>query len=96
MSTLHIEHPITDFEVWRQAFHRFAPFRLQSGVRAQRVLRPIDDDHYVVVDLDFDTVADAHRFLEFLQTAVWAQAANSPGLDGAPASRILDLVDTTT
>jgi hypothetical protein len=96
MSTLHIEHPITDFEVWRQAFDRFAPFRLQSGVRAQRVLRPIDDDHYVVVDLDFDTVADAHRFLEFLQTAVWSQAANSPGLGGVPATRILDLVDTTS
>ena len=43
MTTLHIEHPITDFELWQTAFARFASARAQSGVRAQRVHRPLDD-----------------------------------------------------
>lgn len=33
MATLHIEHPITDFESWTAAFARFADARRQAGVR---------------------------------------------------------------
>jgi hypothetical protein len=91
MNTLRIEHPITDFDVWSAAFDRFGEFRLQSGVRAHRVHRPIDDDRFVTVDLDFDGADDARRFLGFLQTTVWSEPANSPGLDGTPVTRILEL-----
>ena len=55
MTTLHIEHPITDLATWRAAFDRFADRRRQGGVSAERVQQPVDDDHYVVVDLDFAT-----------------------------------------
>jgi hypothetical protein len=89
MATLHIEHPITDLDAWAEAFDRFAPFRSQAGVRAERVHRPIDDDRYVTVDLDFDTVDQAQGFLEFLRTTVWARPENSPGLAGEPITRIL-------
>ena len=90
MATLHIEHAITDFGLWSAAFDRFADFRKQSGVRAQRVQRPVDDPHYVVVDLDFDTAGQAERFLEFLQTKVWASSNNAPALAGTPQTRILE------
>ncbi len=30
MATLHIEHPITDFETWNEAFDRFAEARRQA------------------------------------------------------------------
>ena len=40
MSTLHIEHPISDFTVWQAAFDRFAAVRLQSEVRSHRIQRP--------------------------------------------------------
>lgn len=93
MTTLHIEHPITDFAVWTAAFDRFADARRQAGVRAQRVQRPIDDDSYVVLDLDFDGVDSAERFLTFLRTKVWAVTANSPGLAGSPVTRILEPAD---
>jgi len=55
MATLHIEHPISDFETWNAAFARFAGARRRAGVRDQRILRPVGDPAYVVVDLDFDT-----------------------------------------
>lgn len=90
MTTLHIEHPITDFAVWKSAFDRFAEFRRQSGVRSQKVQRPIDDPKFVSIDLDFGTADEAQRFLDFLQTTVWAQHENSPGLDGTPLTRILE------
>lgn len=93
MTTLHIEHPITDFDVWKAAFARFEQARAQSGVRAQRVYRPLDDPRYVVIDLDFDTSADAQRFLQFLETTVWASRDSSPSLDGAPQTRLLDLAE---
>ena len=89
MTTLHIEHAISDFDQWLTAFQRFADARAQAGVRAHRVQRPVDDPNYVVIDLDFDTVDDAQRFLGFLQTKVWSSPQNAPALVGAPQTRIL-------
>lgn len=92
MATLHIEHPVTDIAVWKSAFDHFAEARTQAGVRAATVRQPIDDDHYVVIDLEFDTTADAERFRQFLQTVVWATPANSPALAGTPQTRVLERV----
>ncbi len=89
MSTLHIEHPITDYATWRRAFDNFAAARQSGGVTAYRVQQPIDDPRYIVVDLDFNTAEQARGFLDFLQGTVWATPANSPGLAGSPQARIL-------
>ena len=92
MATLHIEHPITDLAVWRAAFDRFADRRRQGGVSAERIQQPVDDAHYVVVDLDFPTRAQAERFLGFLESTVWASRDSSPALAGTPQTRILEPV----
>ena len=92
MTTLHIEHPVTDLAVWRAAFDRFADRRRQGGVTAERIQQPIDDDHYVLVDLDFPTREHAERFLGFLESTVWASRDASPALAGAPQTRILEPV----
>jgi len=89
MPTLHIEHPITDLAVWRAAFDRFADHRRQGGVSAERVLQPVDDDRYVLIDLDFPTREQAERFLGFLKSTVWSSPESSPALAGTPLSRIL-------
>jgi hypothetical protein len=93
MATLRIEHPITDFDTWKAAFGRFAAAREQAGVRRHLVQRPIDDYAYITVDLDFDTIELAQRFLNFLQTTVWASAQNAPALAGTPQTRILEPAD---
>lgn len=90
MATLHIEHPITDFDSWTSAFNRFADVRREAGVRAQRVQRPVDDPMYVVIDLDFDTTVDARAFLHFLNTKVWVIRENAPALAGTPETMILE------
>jgi hypothetical protein len=89
MTTLHIEHAISDFATWNAAFQRFADVRLRFGVCGQRVQQPIDDPHYVVIDLDFDSPEDAGRFLGFLETNVWASTSNAPALVGRPLTKIL-------
>jgi hypothetical protein len=94
MPTLHIEHPISDLDVWIAAFNRFAEARTGAGVTAQRVHRPTDDDKYIYVDLDFDSVEAAASFKGFLETVVWASPDNSPGLGGTPTARVLTEVDT--
>ncbi|KQV74549.1 hypothetical protein ASC61_05770 [Aeromicrobium sp. Root344] len=90
MTTLHIEHAIVDFELWSSAYDRFAEFRTKAGVRGQRVQQPVDDRQYVVIDLDFDTVEEAERFLAFLREKVWSSPDNSPALVGTPQTKILE------
>ncbi len=77
-ATLHIEHPISDLQTWLGAFTRFEEARKKAGVRAQRVRRPVDDDKYIYVTLDFDSVEEATAFKHFLETTVWASSEASP------------------
>ena len=91
MQTLRIEHPISDYALWRRAFDAVAEARTEAGVRAHRVHRPTGDDHYVLVDLDFDTVEHATAFLGFLRTRVWSSPTSSPALVGEPVTRVLSV-----
>jgi hypothetical protein len=84
-----IEHPITDYATWRRAFDSFAAARDRAGVQRHRVLRPVDDQRYVCIDLDFATVQAAQNFLDFLRTSVWSDPGRAPALGGAPQTRIL-------
>lgn len=92
MAILHIEHPITDLDTWLQAFTTFASAREQAGVLETHVYQPDDDDHYIVVNLRFESAFAAEKFREFLAQNVWASPAASPGLAGTPATRILNEV----
>ncbi|HEY2594530.1 MAG TPA: hypothetical protein VGK33_11575 [Chloroflexota bacterium] len=90
MPTLHIEHPITDYDTWRAAFDGLIDARRKAGVVSGRVARPVDDPHYIVLGLDFDTTEHATAFLRFLETQVWASAATAPALAGQRRTAILE------
>ena len=60
---------------------------------AERVQQPVDDDHYVVVDLDFPTREQAERFLGFLESTVWASRDSSPRWPARRGPGILEPVD---
>lgn len=90
MFTLSIEHAISDFPTWKQAFDRFAQARQKAGVLSHRIRRPVDDPHYLVIELEFDAEENADNFRQFLDDVVWANRDASPALLGAPQSRILE------
>ena len=89
MFTLHIEHAISDFTDWRRAYDGFAEHRSQAGVLADRVARPVDDDAFVVIDLDFPDAERAESFHRFLKDRVWARRDLSPALVGAPRTMVV-------
>ncbi len=90
MTTLRIEHAISDYELWQRAFEGFAGVRAKAGVRGYTIRQPADDPKYLMLDLEFDTAAQAQAFDEFLRQRVWASPASSPALAGAVHTQILD------
>ena len=90
MFTLSIEHSISDFSTWKQAFDRFAEARQNAGVVSQRIRRPVGDPHYLVIELEFDAHEKADNFRKFLENVVWTNRDASPALIDAPNSRILE------
>lgn len=91
MPTLLIEHSISDFDTWHDAFMRFAGHRTKGGVVRERIMQPVDDSHYVLIDLEFLTLQAARHFQRFLETQVWSTPANSPALVGRPCARIVEV-----
>jgi hypothetical protein len=91
MATLRIEHAISDYQTWQQAFDSFAEARAAAGVRGFTIRQPVDDPKYLTLDLEFDTAEQAEAFAGFLHTHVWSSAASAPALVGAPHTRVLEL-----
>jgi hypothetical protein len=87
VATLHIEHPISDRTTWLGAFGQFSEARREAGLAGQRIQQPIDDDKYIVVDLDFADANEALKFRNFLETVVWKSRDLSVGLAGVPHAR---------
>ncbi|WP_066285998.1 hypothetical protein [Arthrobacter sp. B6] len=90
MFTLQIEHSIKDFDMWKAAFDRDPVNRAASGVESHRIGRPVDDAHYVVVELEFAAPEQAEQLLANLKAKVWNSPLAAPSLAGAPQTRIIE------
>ena len=90
MYILRIEHPVPDFDVWKRAFDGDPAARKQSGVRRHRVLRPVDDPDYAMVDLEFDTLGEAEAMLVALRR-LWGVVGGRIMAD--PSARIVEVVE---
>lgn len=93
MYIVRIEHPIPDFDGWKQAFDSDPAGRQQAGVRRYQVLRPIDDEKYAMIDLEFDTLNQAKAFLVAMR-AVWSRVEGT--IMTNPQARIIESVETIT
>jgi len=71
MPILHIQHSVPNFESWKRAFESDPMDRKGSGVRRYHVHRSVADPNFVMIDLEFDTLAEAERLLERLRL-LWA------------------------
>ena len=91
MVLLRIQHAVPNFDGWLRAFQADPVDRRGAGVRRYTVYRAAGDSHFVVIDLELETVAEAEQFLEKLRR-LWA----GPG--GAvmrnPEAWILELVES--
>jgi hypothetical protein len=72
MHVLRIEHPVPDYDAWRQAFESDPLDRAKSGVRRYRILRGADDPNYVAIELEFDTAGEAETMHERLKE-LWSR-----------------------
>jgi hypothetical protein len=90
MPVLHIEHEISELEVWLDAFKKLAPAREAAGVTRTEVYRPADDPNYVVVNLSFENLDAATRFRELLINQIWSSPDSAPALVGPPTARVLE------
>jgi hypothetical protein len=91
MYILRIEHPVPDFDGWKKAFDSDPVGREKSGVRRYRVLRPIDDAKYVMIDLEFDTASQAESLLAAMRV-VWGRVEGK--IMRNPQARIVEVTET--
>lgn len=91
MYMLRIEHPISDFDGWKKAFDSDPVGREKSGVRRYRILRPLDDANYVMIDLEFDTMNQAEALLAAMRV-VWSRVQGKIMMN--PQARIVEAVET--
>ncbi len=93
MPVLRIQHAVPNFDAWKRAFDADPMDRRSAGVRRYQVHRSITDPNLVMIDLEFDTAAEAETFLEKLRH-LWT----GPG--GAvmrnPEAWIVETVDSRT
>jgi len=90
MYVLKIEHPVPNFEGWKQAFESDPVGREKSGVRRYRILRDVEDRNFVTIELEFDTREEAQSLLDAMR-GVWSRVEGSVMTN--PVSRISEAVD---
>jgi hypothetical protein len=90
MYILRIEHPVADFDGWKQAFDSDPVGREKSGVRRYQILRPVNDAKYVMIDLEFDTISQAEALLAAMRV-VWSRVQGT--IMTNPQTRIVEVVE---
>ncbi len=67
MTTLRIEHRISNFDGWKKAFDSDPINRKKSGVNRYRIYRSSDNEDFVIIELDFDNLEQARATQTALQ-----------------------------
>jgi hypothetical protein len=93
MYQLRIEHAVPDYNNWKKAFDNDPVNRKKMGVRNYRILRPVDNTNYVIIDLDFDSQKHAEDLLAALRE-VWKNVEGTIMVN--PQVRISEIVQNTT
>jgi hypothetical protein len=91
MVIVQIEHPVPNFDAWKKAFDSDPVGRERSGVRRYKVLRPIDNQNYSMVDLEFDNSSEVETFLAAMRE-VWSRVEGK--IIESPRVRIVEVVES--
>ena len=93
MFILQIEHPVKSIEGWKQAFDSDPLNRRQSGVQFYRILRPVDDPNFVIVELEFASRQEAEALLNRLGD-VWKKVEGK--IIESARARIVEVAESVT
>jgi ribosomal protein L35AE/L33A len=91
MVILRIEHPVPNYDTWKQAFDSDPAGRKQSGVHRYRILRSLDEPNYVLIDLEFNTKSEAEALLAQMRE-VWGRVEGTVMWN--PQARIVEVVES--
>jgi hypothetical protein len=70
MHVLNYWHTVADYAEWKKVFDSDPLGREASGIRRYSIERPVDDEHTVIGELEFDSLDEAETFAGRLQE-VW-------------------------
>jgi hypothetical protein len=76
MYVLNYWHTVSDYGEWKKVFDSDPLGREASGVRRLSIERPLDDEHTVIGELEFDSLGEAETFAGRLQE-VWRGPGSS-------------------
>lgn len=93
MIVLQIEHPVPNFDGWKAAFDSDPVGRQKMGVRRYRILRPVDNPNFAIIELEFDSVGEAEALLAAMQV-VWGRVQGT--IMQNPQSRIVEQIESIT
>ena len=90
MPLLRIEHRVQDYDGWKQAFDGDPADRKGSGVKRYSIMRSLDDPLHVLIDLEFDTAAEAEALLGSMR-GIWDQIQGKVIFE--PRAMIVEVVE---
>lgn len=91
MPTLRVQHSVPTFDDWKRAFDNDPVDRKGGGVRRYEIHRSVSDPNFVMIDLEFDAVADAEAFHDRLRR-LWDGPARAVTRD--PVAWVVETVES--
>jgi hypothetical protein len=95
MTTIHIDNTVHDYDAWKETFDKFDRFRADNGVRSYSMSRSVADPQRVLIDLEFDTRAEAEAFGQKLHQIHGTPQAHSH-LITTTGPQVMETVDSKT
>jgi hypothetical protein len=91
MIVLQIEHNVSSYDGWKDAFDSDPINRKKSGVKRYQVYQSVEDPNYVVIDLYFDSLEESAGALNALQK-LWSKVQGTVMVN--PKARMLNVKET--
>jgi hypothetical protein len=91
MIVLRLEHKAPSYEEWKKTFDSDPINRKQSGVKHYRIYTAIDNPNHVVMEFEFNTLVEAQKVLEALDS-FWEKTAGTIIIN--PKIQLFDIVES--
>ena len=91
MIVLQIEHNVSSYDGWKNAFDSDPINRKKSGVKRYQVYQSVEDPNYVIIDLYFDSLEESASALNALQK-LWSKVQGTVMVN--PKARMLNVRET--